>query len=261
MVSPTPQLLCCPLLVGRPQGGESDLPPHCDSVRVTEGCAAPCRSNRVWALGAQQGVPKVAAPVGAGTLAALLQQHAGRLLSPGGLSTFGPCPDQAQYSSATGASVVITGAVRSMQGETVPSREGRTVGRRAPAWPQSVVSRGAGRPARSSAAALSLPQGVGREQALCSSAIPGARVPPTAGAPQLPAGLSDSAPSARGPGAEPARGPGQHTHQPRPRASAQQAASSSSACEATPVSRRGSLLRAVVLGSWADGAYHKEAYF
>ncbi|KAJ1161868.1 hypothetical protein NDU88_002348 [Pleurodeles waltl] len=208
MVSPTPQLLYCPLLVGRPQGGESDLPPDGDSVRVTEGCAAPCRSNRVWALGAQQGVPKVAVPVGAGTLAALLQQHSGRLLSPGALSTFGPCPGQAQYSSATGASVVITGAVRSMQGETVPSREGSTAGRRASAQPQSVMSRGAGCPARSSAAAISLPQGVGRVQAICSSAIPGARVPPTAGAPQLPAGLSDSAPRARGPGAEPARGPG-----------------------------------------------------
>ncbi|KAJ1123832.1 hypothetical protein NDU88_002299 [Pleurodeles waltl] len=193
-----------------------------------------------------------------GTLAALLQQLAGRLLSLGGLSTFGPCPDQARHSSATWASAVITGAVRSKQEETVPSREGSTAGRRAPARPQSVTARGAGHPARSSATAISLPQGVGRVQALRNSVISGARVPPTAGASQLPAGLSNSAPSARGPGAEPARGPGQHTHQPRLRASAQQAASSSSACEATPVSRGGSLPWVVVLGSWADGTYHKE---
>ncbi|KAJ1193909.1 hypothetical protein NDU88_003205 [Pleurodeles waltl] len=156
MVSPTPQLLCCSLLVGRPQGGESDLPPDRYSVRVTEGCAAPCRSNRVWTLGAQQGVPKVAAPVGTGTLEALLQQHSGRLLSPGGLSTFGPCPDQAQYSSATGPQ-------QSSQVPSGPCRE-----RRYPA------GKGAPRPggpqrgrSPSCHAALGTPQGPAPQRYLC----------------------------------------------------------------------------------------------
>ncbi|KAJ1089810.1 hypothetical protein NDU88_002954 [Pleurodeles waltl] len=86
-------------------------------------------------------------------------------------------------------------------------------------------------------------QVMGRVQALYSGAAPGTRVLPITGAPRLPAGLSNSAPSARGPGEESAHGPGQQTHQPRPRASAQKAASSSSVPEATLVSRRGSLHR------------------
>ncbi|KAJ1184422.1 hypothetical protein NDU88_001229 [Pleurodeles waltl] len=125
----------------------------------------------------------------------------------------------------------------------VPSREGSTAGRGAPVRPQSVVSRGAGRSARPSFAATTLLQVMGRVQALRSGAIPGTRVLPITGAPRPPAGLSNLVPSARDPVAEPAHGPGQQTHQPRPRASAQQAASSSSVPEATPVSRRESLHR------------------
>ncbi|KAJ1187737.1 hypothetical protein NDU88_004507 [Pleurodeles waltl] len=88
----------------------------------------------------------------------------------------------------------------------VPSREGSTAGRRVPVRPQFVVSRGAGRSARPSTAAKAPSQVMGRVLSHRSGAIPGTRVLPVPGAPRLPAGLSSSAQSARGPGAEPAPG-------------------------------------------------------
>ncbi|KAJ1106897.1 hypothetical protein NDU88_004295 [Pleurodeles waltl] len=74
--------------------------------------------------------------------------------------------------------------------------------------PRSAESRGAGRSERSSTVATAPTQVTGRVQSNCSSAIPGTRIFSISGAPRLPAGLSRSAPSARGPGEEPAHGPG-----------------------------------------------------
>ncbi|KAJ1091832.1 hypothetical protein NDU88_004947 [Pleurodeles waltl] len=94
---------------------------------------------------------------------------------------------------------------------------------------------------------------MGREQALHRRAIPGMRDSRTPMPHSSPRCLSISAPSARGPGAEQGHGPGQQTHQARPRASAEQAASSSSTSEATPEPRRGTPHPLVVPNSRADG--------
>ncbi|KAJ1108410.1 hypothetical protein NDU88_005786 [Pleurodeles waltl] len=107
----------------------------------------------------------------------------------------------------------------------------------------------AGRTERSSAAATGTNQVTARVHSHRSGAIPRMGISLISGATRLPAGPFRAAPSARGPGEEPARGPGKQTHQPRLRAPARQAASSSSAPEVTPVSRRGSLPRLVVLSS------------
>ncbi|KAJ1118374.1 hypothetical protein NDU88_006565 [Pleurodeles waltl] len=128
-----------------------------------------------------------------------------------------------------------------------PSWEGSPAGRGVPARPQPLESRGAERLERSSAAAATPPQVKGHVQSHCRGAIPGAQVLQFSGGPRLPAGLPRSAPRARGPGAEPAHGPGQQAHQPRLRASARQAANSSSAPDATTASQKGSLHRLVVL--------------
>ncbi|KAJ1109441.1 hypothetical protein NDU88_006802 [Pleurodeles waltl] len=172
------------------RGGESDPSPQRDSIRVAERCAALCRSNHVWAPGAQQGIPRADAPDGAGTPAVQPPQLPGRPLSRGPQCTQAVPGPVTIFQHHGGAAVISPGADWPAQGEAGPSRETSPAGRRAPVRPQSVLTHSAGRPARPSPAAATPLPAMRRERALHSGAIHGTRVLPIADASRLPATLS-----------------------------------------------------------------------
>ncbi|KAJ1217785.1 hypothetical protein NDU88_005375 [Pleurodeles waltl] len=115
---------------------------------------------------------------------------------------------------------------------TVPQYAMNAVGRLSRRTRTAAVHHGAQRWAPR-AAAISPPRGprssAPRQQELWGAARPPAR-------PNSPWASLIQRRALEGLRVEPAIGPGQHTHQPRPRASAQQAADSSTAWEATAVS-------------------------
>ncbi|KAJ1126522.1 hypothetical protein NDU88_004929 [Pleurodeles waltl] len=117
------------------RGGESEPSPHRDSIRVTERCAALCRSNHVWAPGAQQGIPRAAAPDGAGTSAVQPLQLPGRPPCRGPQCSRAAPGLVTIFQRHGGGAVNSSGADRSAQGEAAPSREGSPAGRRAPVRP------------------------------------------------------------------------------------------------------------------------------
>ncbi|KAJ1139171.1 hypothetical protein NDU88_005548 [Pleurodeles waltl] len=241
MVSLTTYLFRCPLHVGRLRGGGSNLPLHCDLVRVAEGCAAPCSPHLTWAPRPDQGGPKkkiyMSAQVDVGAVAAVYRRP---LVDSWGLSAIGPRRVQVWCSSAMGASMLIVGAVRSEEGEPAPSRQRSATGQRGRAWLQFTIARGAEHHVGSSTVAIT-PSGGGSHSS-AQLARPG-----PLWAPPLQLGVES------GPG------PRQHTHRLWTWAPSEQASDFSPVEEATPESRRGSLFQIVVLGSWAKGAFRKDA--
>ncbi|KAJ1096727.1 hypothetical protein NDU88_001858 [Pleurodeles waltl] len=152
------------------RGGESEPSPHRDSIRVAERCAALCRSNHVRVPGAQQGIPRVAAPDGTGTPAE-------------------PTGPRRERRRPAGKGAPRAGDPQRGRSRSCRAAPGAPQG---PAPQRQLRYRRWGASERSTAA-----RSPGRESY---------RSPMPLGSPWY---FSSSAPSARGPGAEPAHGPGQ----------------------------------------------------